>query len=69
MKKIAAAVLAVMLIFAMAAYASGEKPQEQSGMEGQFVPYSYTEYPLERNGIDLHLDCRPRNRIGIEISS
>ena len=67
MKKLAAAVLAVMLIFTMAAYASGEKPQEQSSMEGQFVTYSYTQYPLERSGIDLHL--RPRNRIGIEISS
>ena len=57
MKRAAAAVLAAMLIFSLAACASGEEPQKQSGMAEQPVKYSYTEYPLERNDIALHLDC------------
>ena len=57
MKKIAAVVLAVMLILSLAACASGEEPQKQISAAEQSVSYSYTEYPLERNGMDLHLDC------------
>ena len=56
MKKIAA-VLAVILILSMAACVSGEKPQKQNNTAEQSVTYNYTEYTLERNGIDLHLDC------------
>ena len=57
MKKITAVVLAVMLILSLAACASGEEPQKQISAAEQSVSYSYTEYPLERNGMDLHLDC------------
>ena len=57
MKKIVAAVLAVMLILSLVACDSGKEPQNQSSAVEQSVTYSYTEYPLERNGIDLHLDC------------
>ena len=56
MKKITAMVLAVMLIFSLATCASGEEPQKQSSAAEPSVSYSYNEYPLERNGIDLHLD-------------
>ena len=59
MKKIAVAVLAVMLILSLAACTSGEEPQKQSSTAQQCVTYSYTDYPLERNGIHLHLDCEP----------
>ena len=57
MKKITAVVLAVMLILSLTACASGEEPQKQISAAEQSVSYSYTEYPLERNGMDLHLDC------------
>ena len=57
MKKIAAAVLAVMMILSLAACASGEEPQTQISAAEQSVSYSLAEYPLERNDIDLHLDC------------
>ena len=57
MKKIAAAVLAVMMILSLAACASGEEPQKQISAAEQSVSYSLAEYPLERNDIDLHLDC------------
>ena len=57
MKKIAAAFLAVMMVFSLATCASGEEPQKQGNVAEQSVTYSYTEYPLERNGISLHLDC------------
>ena len=57
MKKRTAVVLAVMLILSLAACASGEEPQKQISAAEQSVSYSYTEYPLERNGMDLHLDC------------
>jgi uncharacterized lipoprotein YehR (DUF1307 family) len=43
MKKIAAAVLAVMLILSLAACASGEEPQKQSSTAQQSVTYSYTD--------------------------
>ena len=56
MKRIIAAVLAALLILSLAACASGEEAQIQNGNGEQSVTYSYTEYPLERNGIDLHLD-------------
>ena len=52
MKKIAAGVLVVILILSMAACASGEELQKQSSAADQSVTYSYTEYPLERNGIE-----------------
>ena len=57
MKRIAAVVLAIMLILSMAACAFGDGQKQQSSATEQSVSYSYTEYPLERNGIDLHLDC------------
>ena len=57
MKKITAVVLAVMLILSLAACASGEEPQKQISAAEQSVSYSLAEYPLERNDIDLHLDC------------
>ena len=53
MKKIAAAALAVMMILSLAASASGGETQKENDSSAS---YSYTEYPLERNGIDLHLD-------------
>ena len=56
MRKIAAAVFAAMLILAMTACASGEEPNKQSSTAEQSVSYRYAEYPLQRNGIDLHLD-------------
>ena len=56
MKKTASVVLAVILIFLLAACASGEEPQKHGSAAEPSVSYSYTEYPLERNGIDLHLD-------------
>ena len=40
-----------------------------NGDENKSVSYSYEEYPLERNGVSLHLDCvrseasQPRNNI------
>ena len=37
-------------------YASGEESQKHVSAADPPVSYSYTEYPLERNGIDLHLD-------------
>ena len=57
MKKITSLVLAVMLILSMAACVSGEETQMQSKAAEQSAIYSYTEYSLARNGIDLHLDC------------
>ncbi|MDO4803413.1 MAG: alpha/beta fold hydrolase [Lachnospiraceae bacterium] len=57
MKKITAAVLAVMMVLSLAACAGAEETQKQISTMEQSVSYSYTEYPLERNGIDLHLDC------------
>ena len=57
MKRIVAAVLAVLLILSIEACAFGEEQKKQNSATGQSVSYSYTEYPLERNGIDLHLDC------------
>ena len=56
MKKTASVVLAVILIFLLAVYASGEESQKHGSTADPPVSYSYTEYPLERNGIDLHLD-------------
>ena len=57
MKKMAAAALAVMLILSLTACVFGKEPQKQNSAAKQPVAYSYTEYPLERNGIGLHLDC------------
>ena len=53
MKKLVTAVLAVILILSLAACASGR----ENSITDQSAAYSYTEYPLARNGIDLHLDC------------
>lgn len=39
-------ILSLMLILSLEAYTFGEERQ-----------ITYSEYPLERNGIDLHLDC------------
>ena len=55
-KKIATTALAVMLTVLLGACTFGEEPKKQSSRAEQSVAYSYTEYPVERNGIDLHLD-------------
>ena len=57
MRKIAVALLAVMLVLSLAASVSGKETQKQNSTVEQSAAYSYTEYPLERNGIDLHLAC------------
>ena len=57
MKKTVATVLAVILILSVATCVYGEASQKQSSTAQQSVTYSYTDYPLERNGIHLHLDC------------
>jgi pimeloyl-ACP methyl ester carboxylesterase len=63
MKKVLSIMLAAMLIVSLAACASGGEAQtstteqSQTNTSEQSVTYTYTEYPLERNGIDLHLDC------------
>ena len=46
MKKTMTVILFVMLILPLGAYVSGEERQ-----------ITFSEYSLERNGIDLHLDC------------
>ena len=60
MKKVLSIILAAMLIISLAECASGGETQisttEQITTPEQSVTYTYTEYPLERNGIDLHLD-------------
>ena len=66
MKKMAAAALAVMLILSLTACVFGEEPQKQNSAAKQPVAYSYTEYPLERNGIGLHLDCMETAGNGLE---
>lgn len=57
MKKIAATIFTVMVVLSLAACVGAELPQKQSSAAEQSVTYSYAEYPLERNSIDLHLDC------------
>ena len=66
MKKMAAAALAAMLILSLTACVFGEEPQKQNSAAKQPVAYSYTEYPLERNGIGLHLDCMETAGNGLE---
>ena len=61
MKRIAALVLAAALILSLAAFASGE-----TGAAEEAAAYSCTEYPLERNGIRLHLDCMTASGGGLE---
>ena len=57
MRKVAAAVLAALLVVSLAVCVSGEETEKQNSIEEKSAEYSYTEYPLERNGIDLYLAC------------
>lgn len=69
MKKAFSIVCTIMLMISLAACALGKEAQhqddiseqteatEQGGTVQQSASYCYTEYPLERNGIALHLDC------------
>lgn len=63
MKKVLSIILAAMLIVLLTTCVFGGETQistteqSQTNTSEQSVTYTYTEYPLERNGIDLHLDC------------
>jgi len=57
MKKAVSIILAAILIVSLAACSSGEETQKQVEISKAQQSVVYSEYPLERNGINLHLDC------------
>ena len=62
-KTAASLILTAVMIFSTASFLPGcstnavSLEPEQNVVQNADFSYSYMDYPLERNGISLHLDC------------